>query len=57
MLENKCASFASDWIGNAARTAQWNSGKIEREAKPVIFRTIGFEQIDPVSPAKSPKSP
>ena len=57
MLENKCASFTSDRVGNAARAAQWYPAEIEGQTKPVIFRTIGFDQIDPVSPAKSPEPP
>ena len=57
MLENKCASFASDGIGDAARAAQWNSAEIEPQTNPVIIRTIGFKEIDPVPPAKSPEPP
>ena len=37
VLEDKCASLASDWIGDAARPAKWNPAKIERQTKPVIF--------------------
>ena len=57
MLENKCASLASDWIGDTARTAQWNAAKIQRQTNPVIFRAISFEYVNLVSPAKSPETP
>src|SRR6185295_815705 len=34
VLENKCATLAADWIGDAARAAQWNSGKEKWQANP-----------------------
>ena len=57
MLENKRPTFAADWISDTARAAQRNAAKIQRQTNPVIFRAVSFEQIDLVSPAKSPETP
>jgi len=57
MLENKCATFAADWVSDTAGAAQRNAAKIKRETKPVIFRAVSFEKINLVSPAKSPQTP
>jgi hypothetical protein len=57
MLENKCATFAADWIGDTARAAQRNAAKVEGQTKPVIFGTVGLEQVNVVSSTKSPEPP
>jgi len=57
MLKNKRATFAADWISDTAGAAQRNAAKIQRQANPVILRAVSFEQIDLISPAKSPETP
>jgi hypothetical protein len=52
VLENKGASFASDWIV-IQRARISGIQKIQRQTKPVVFRTIGFKQIDPILAAES----
>ncbi|PYL24640.1 MAG: hypothetical protein DMF44_04500 [Verrucomicrobia bacterium] len=37
VLENKCATSTADWIGDAARAAQWNSANEKWQANPVIL--------------------
>ena len=37
VLENECATSAADWIGDAARAAQWNSKKEKWQTNPVIL--------------------
>jgi hypothetical protein len=57
MLENERATFVADWISDTAGTAQRNAAKIQRQTNPVILRAVSFEQVDLVSPAKSPETP
>ena len=57
MLENKSASLASEWIRDTPRANQWNSAKVQWQTKPVIFGTVTLEQIDLISPTKSPETP
>jgi len=57
MLENKCATFAADWISDTARAAQRNAAKVEGQTKPVIFGAVGLDQVNMVSSAKSPEPP
>jgi hypothetical protein len=57
VLENECAAFAAEGIGDTARSAQRDAAEIERQTNPVIFRAIRFQKVNPVASAKSPQSP
>src|SRR5438270_12020284 len=55
MAKDKRAIGPHNRIGNAAGTCHRNSRPIKRQRKPMIFRAECLDQIDTVTPAKSPE--
>ena len=54
MPVNECALLFPERIGDAARARNRPAAKIQRQAKPVVFRAVAFDQIDAVVPAEQP---
>src|SRR5438477_12277603 len=53
---NKCAVCPLDRIGDATRAGEGNTRPIQRQSKPMIFRTKTLHQVDPMLPAKAPEA-